>query len=352
LSLVLLFAGAAGFEPEAFAQQDERPGGEAAALFARFLARQTADAPVAGEFEVRGVISQQALAAHVAAVKGDAARRGLGVVAPAPNPFLHCRWAWDGTREMLDSLDGSTVFEAFFSTPDTLLEGVVERNYNLGAPKAPYPVRPASFYFLLGTRSWEQVAQEARVEFDDAGPPPVDTRGLRIVLPVGRVRLFIREADFRLQGHELFLNEKMFHRLQITRFASGADGRAFPELAKLEVFDPNSGDVIRTDELHATRILFPSGKAELAAAFAMQIPAKSEIHDLLLNKELVLNTDTPALDVINGDSNREWTSMEQRPSAPLAPAPGASGRRWMIWANVVALAVIALAFLYRAFRKK
>lgn len=318
-------------------------------LLKQFLERQVADTPVAGEFRVQGKISEQALTEHVKAARADAAQKGMGLITPIRDPHLQCRWAWDGKREMLESSPESNVFETFLSTPDGFLQGMIERNYNLTAPKPPYPVRPASFYFLMGVRPWADIAAEAKPISNDDGPHPDGTRALRLMLEAGFVRLFIREADYRIQGHELFLGEKLFHRMRIDSFTSNSDGRSFPASATLEVFHPTTGDLLRSDELTSIRTLFPTGEAELQRAFALDLPAGASVHDLLLNKKLSIQTATPAQKVMTGEVDRPWLPMEEMQRVPFVPTSVDSGRgRWLIWLNVILLAGIAAIFLVRA----
>ena len=255
---------------------------EAKRLFHHFLDRLKDDAPIAGEFEIKRTPMP-----------------GLGLGMPQQNRLLRCRWAWEPDREMIEGLPESNEFEHFLSSRAAFLQGMGPLNYNISGPKNPAPLGPSSFYFLFGGSSWLSKADaEVTLVDSDADTPPTTTV-LRVNVPHGYAHLFIRERDARHLGHDTFLEDKLFHRLRITKLMSFTDGRAFPFSAKLEShLGTKRRELVFTDELRTIRVQFPRGAEQIQAAFATDIPAGSQIHDNERNTHATLRSATPALRLI------------------------------------------------------
>jgi hypothetical protein len=60
-----------------------------------------------------------------------------------------------------------------------------------------------------------------------------------------------------------------------------------------------------TDELRTIHLQFPRGKEQVEAAFATEIPAGSEIHDLERNTHVTRKSATQASDIIEQKVRRE-----------------------------------------------
>ncbi len=258
-------------------------------LFQRFLERLQDDVPVAGEFEIKRTPA-----------------KGLGRGLPQQDRLLRCRWAWDRDRKMLEGLPESNLFEHFLSTRRALLLGMGPKNYNLSGPKHAYPLCPSGFYFLVGLVPWfDHANDEVRLVESDADTPP-GTKVVRVQLrPKGHVHLFIRERDGRHLGHDTFWEGQVFHRLRISKLMNYSDGRAFPSSARLQTFLSKGPDPAFTDELRTIHLQFPRGKEQVEAAFATEIPAGSEIHDLERNTHVTRKSATQASDIIEQKVRRE-----------------------------------------------
>lgn len=255
---------------------------DAKRLFHRFLERLKDDAPVTGEFEIKRT-----------------AERGQGLGMPQQHRLLRCRWSWALDREMLEGLPESNEFEHFLSTRAGYLQGVGPLNYNISGPKDPAAVRPATFYFLYGNSSWFSEADADVLLVDGDADTPPGTRVLRVNVSQGYAHLFIRESDGRHLGHDTFLEDKLFHRLRITKLVTFTDGRAFPFSAKLQSYlGTKHRELVFTDELRTIRVQFPRGAERVQAAFATEIPAGSQIHDNERNTHVTLKSATPAMRII------------------------------------------------------
>ena len=287
-------------------------------VFRRFLDRITHDSPVSGEFLIRGQWDKEAHNRYLAAAKAAAVNQG-GLIPAADRVEGRYRWAWDGQREMLESRsDNVHNFKSFFLSPDSLLDGMVPGNYNLGRPRKPYPVRPASFYFHAGGYEWTDVDERDTIELETGVPDdlPAETISLLIRFAVRsveqpqQVRLFVRRDDYRPLGRDVYINDKLFSRVRVSDFQSHQDGRAFPQKGIMEIFDPTTdNDVMQTIQMRTVRIDFPSTKQELQSAFAMPLPEGTEIYDLLLNRKLILRSIVDAQEVMQPDSVG-WVPME------------------------------------------
>jgi hypothetical protein len=255
---------------------------EAKRLFHRFLDRLKDDAPVTGEFEIKRT-----------------SMPGWGKGMPQRNRLLRCRWSWEPDREMLEGLPESNVFEHFLSTRTAFLQAMGPLNYNISKPNDPASFRPASFYFLFGGSSWFSMANaDVSLVASDADTPP-STKVLRVNVRHGYAHLFIREPDARHLGHDTFLEDKLFHRLRISKLVTFSDGRAFPFAAKLESYrGTKHRELFFTDELRTIRVQFPRGAEQIQAAFATDLPAGSQIHDNERNTHITLRSVTSAIRVI------------------------------------------------------
>lgn len=281
-------------------------------MFARFLERMAADVPVAGEFRITRHNQWPAGLAQMPDVKPD-----------RPDPILECRWAWDSTN-MVGEWSPNSAGLGFLRTEALQLEEVVAGQWHLTRISDRQRLgrsHPGWFYGLPGDEAWSDfVVVDPAPQFEET--TTAGTRWMRLATKgfVGKVRLCIREADFRLQGYELFVEGNLFRRLVIEQFAVSDDGRAFPAKARMQTWDPGRPDEPRTVELEAIEVRFPKGKAETARSFELILPRGSTVYDRhfesnnRLDNEQVIREPTPASEVMARSQLRSKTA--ERPAVP------------------------------------
>ena len=247
---------------------------EARELAQKFLDHMSANAPVAGTFEIRSMPDPAIQEAFRKASRESAAKEGYGVSFEPDKPELNCRWAWDGSREMLDTLSGSNIWKTFFRTPEACMQGTVRDNFNLEKPGPSSVWRPASFYFLAGAIPWSDPLKECKFRIEDAptGAPPGCVT-LVAESPRVAIHLVVNKTTGTLHGHRRFLpNGKLYGELKIDKLTENPDGRVFPTSARFVLYQPATGKVTNTFVLVARVVSFPASKAALEDAFRLTLP--------------------------------------------------------------------------------
>jgi hypothetical protein len=239
-------------------------------MVARCLERMDADAPVAGVFKMTEENCWPV---------GPDTRPDVGPV--RDDPVLECRWAWDGTTTVGERLPTFSAPFGFLRTESLSLKEVAEGQWQLRTERLGTPPHPGWFYCHPEGIAWSSlVLVDPEPRFD--GVPAAGSRWIRLATSgfVGEVRLWIREADVRIQGYELFLSGKLLRRLDIEHFAESDDGRAFPAKARLQTWNPNRHDEeCCTRQLEAIEVEFPKGKAETARLLELVIPRGSRVDE-------------------------------------------------------------------------
>jgi hypothetical protein len=237
-------------------------------MVARCLERMAADVPVAGVFKMTEENCWPV---------GRDTRPDVGPV--RSDPVLECRWAWDGTTTVGERLPTCSAPFGFLRTESLSLEEVAEGQWQLNTWRLGTP-HPGWFYCHPGGNAWSSlVLVDPEPRFD--GVPAAGSRWIRLATSgfVGEVRLWIREADVRIQGYEMFLSGKLFQRLDIEDFAESDDGRAFPAKARLQRWSPYGHDECCTIQLEAIEVDFPKGKAETARSLELILPRGSTVDE-------------------------------------------------------------------------
>ena len=326
------------------------------ALARRFLDHMDAVAPVAGTFTISTRYDPEIRKAHREASEKWAAEAFPGkTLDHGPDaPVLRCEWAWDGTREALDTLKGSNIIEQFYKTPESTLDRMAEKNFNLYGPTQPAEWRPASFYLLGGAALWSKCLSECEFSTRDA-PADAPAGAVLLIARSSMIedRLVLDEESGRLYSHEIDLDGSPYARLAVDRVERSSDGRIFPSRAELTIFLKENPYIFMT--LAAERIVF--NPAEVADAMEMVLPAGTTVHDRVLKRVIALSRATPVENVLSD----ELASIPPPDPIPLATLPeeppqttvalsssGSSG--WIIGINIAVLAAIGLVLVLKGGR--
>lgn len=317
---------------------------DADTLARRFLDHMNSIAPVAGTFEVVNVQDPQWLEASHERIRDYHATKKQTVAFGPDTPRLRCEWAWDQTREVLKTLDGSNVWRDFFNTTEASLEGVEPKNYNLDKPQRFVIDRPAIFYIFAAFKPWPRVFENASLSVE-AAPPGSPAGSIVLVARSSdhEIRLLIDEAKGILHQCDLQAGGKPYSHLVIERLERGPDDRVYPSKAHLTIFDPQSGRPFQEKTLTAERIIFPTSRSEIDAAFAMTLPAGAVIHDRPLNQRVTLSRPTSAQAVLEGQVPPDPVEVTP-PAGPMSPP--VAPRRWSVWAASSAVALLVFVGLY------
>jgi len=280
--------------------------------------------------------------------------QGKSIVFAPEAPVLHSEWAWDGTRESLESLEGSNMFTQFYRTPEVLLQGMAADNYNLGKPEKTPTWRPASFYLLGGATPWAEFLAKSRFS---TRPAPAGAPAGAVTLvgqsPEWDTRLVVDEATGKLLSYEIDVSGSPYARLVVDRFEQSRDGRVFPSLAHLTIYHKEKPYQFMT--LTADRITFDPG--EVSEAMRMVLPAGTTVHDRILNRVLPIRRPTPVEAIL---ADQVTPEPEDGPSVlDVLPTPAqatvslpseSSGREWIWGLSIAVLAAIGLGSLLKGGR--
>lgn len=269
----------------------------AADIFAAFVARQNSDCPVTGTFTIETQRDAATLAAVAIRAKKDAAAQCLTVNDPTlPRETWRCRWSYCKDRELLETLDETSLWESFYSTKEQLLSGVERGNFNIMRPRLPSIMRPASFYFYIGSKRWSDFPVDKNITFGEIDEPGtiglvIREGKLHILLTIDAVSRRLKRAEFKFDG-------KLVGTQEVESYIEGGDGQAFPASATLTLYFRDK--IIKVDKLTTESIAFPASPAEDEAAFAMELPAGTSVYNLFMKRRL-LSKPTLATEVLSED---------------------------------------------------
>jgi hypothetical protein len=325
---------------------------EARELAQKFLAHMAGNSPIAGTFEIRQTYDLASLEEFRKKERAFREKKGQGVSFGPDKRDLNCRWAWDGSREMLETLPGSNVWETFFMTPEAHLRGTVKNNFNLGKQELSPVWRPASFYFLGGAAPWSALLKGCEFRIQDA---PADAPSGCVALAATSkgisVNLVLNKATGILHGHKMvFADGKPYSELTIEEFKKNGDGRVFPVVARLLLFDPATGKESSRQILSAREISFPSSKAAVDGAFELILPKGTLINDLQLSQQITLKSPASALDVIDGKIPGEPAEFKlSEPATGTQTSPNFDAWHW--WALAIAMSLpLGIYLAYRGYK--
>ena len=322
---------------------------EARALVDKFLAHMSANGPVAGTFRIETIPDPAMQEAFRKKARENAGKDGYGVSFGPDKPELHCRWAWDGSREILETLPGSNVLKTFMRTPEAHLQQTEKLNFNLDKPGPASVWRPASFYFLWSVQPWSDVLKdcEFRLEAAPAGVPA----GCVVVEAKDRhrtIHLVVNRKRGIYHGHRTWLADgNLLADLSVEKLQESRDGRVFPLSAQARLFQPGTGKVDTTFVLSAREVSFPASGNEFEKSFTLSLPEGTVINDLLLSKQIKLKKATSATDILAGKLPGEPVQFKTTTPPTRTQTVGDSGS-WF-WPGFAFLMSIPLA-IYLAYR--
>jgi hypothetical protein len=325
---------------------------EARELAKKFLAHMSANAPVAGTFEIRTIPDPAIQESLRKAARESGAKEGYGVSFGADKPELNCRWAWDGSREMLDTLSGSNVWQTFLRTPEANLQGTVRDNFNLEKPGPSSGYGPAGFYFLMGRLPWSDPLKDCKFRIEEAPTgSPAGYVSLVATSPKRTVHLVVHRAKGTLHGHRRFLPDgKLSGELMIDKVKENSDGRVFPTSARLLLYQPATGKVMQTYTLTAREVTFPASGPALEDAFRLTLSKGALISDYLLSKQIKLKSPALAADVLAGKipgEPAEFKTTVPRTGTQSAPASDS----WYFWGLALLMSLpLGIYLAYRGYK--
>jgi hypothetical protein len=347
MSLVFFFESALGALASAGAGSSSQVF-DADLIVNKFLRHMEDNQPIAGVFEIEQKLDPVITAQQRRRAQAEVASRGQKVKSEPTDRLLECRWAWDGTREMVETLAGSRNIETnFYRNREGFLLGLGNRKFNLDVSRANAPEwRPGSFYHFPGNSTWRSLLSNCKFTSEAA---PDGRRGSTILTatrPGLTARLTLDKDSGSLYSYKLDIDGKPYARLAILELSRGRDQRVFPSRATLQLYVPSHPDRPQLSaRLNATRVVFPSSRTELDAAFEMKLPAGTEIFDTALNRLTVLEAPMSAEDAIT-------TPLPSMPldSAATAAVSTAPSMRFAVRFLVGIVVLIGLLTLYRLFR--
>ncbi|MEM6484898.1 MAG: hypothetical protein AAF662_07945 [Pseudomonadota bacterium] len=330
-------------------------GGETAAeAKAAFLEHIESNAPVCGDFVLVGKTDEEFAARRAVQIREDAERRGLKVKLQPKETRLHCRWATDAAIELLEPTEGvgGNIWRAFYKSRESLLDGNNRMNYNLMDARDPSPVRPGSFYNYFGPQSWGELLRVGRLVDEGKlgslrGPEYFKgASAFGFVSSGNEFYVYTAVESGWMVGAEWYIRDKLMRRLKIDSYEASDDGRVFPKSAVIDIYGGQLNP-IRTIQLEARNVRFPSTKGETDACLRMVIPAGSEIFDTALKRKASLLVPTEARSIL--EDKVPFLDLDSVTFDPLT-TDASSGlwlRRFVLGINLILVMVLAVFWLTR-----
>jgi hypothetical protein len=324
------------------------------ALAQQFFAHLRANAPIAGEFQIRGVIDPEFYEEHRKEAERMSGNSNIRITPEPAEQLLNCRWAWDRDREMAETLPGGrNVFATFYSNREALLLGSDPGVFNLHKPRHNPKYRPANFYFLGGASGWPELLGSCQFTTQPAtAGSPEGT--VQLIAHDSRTkavtRLLVEESSGVMHMAEIEVNSKLYFRLVIDSFVKATDHRIFPAKARLMIYvDAHSDRPYRVEELLAKAVRFPTLPGDVDHAFELTLPKGTKIADRLLNRTVDIRQPTSAQDILAG-------KVPSKPIETAKPAvaqerltvPAKSNLPWvLLWASLGIVLILGGIWLLR-----
>ena len=271
----------------------------------RFSKQMSKIVPITGEFVLEGMTKVEFALKHEEIAKARAAEKNLGVKFQPDRTLLACRWSWDGSRELLETLEGSNIWNSFYNTPDAMLDGNSSSNFNITKPSVPYPIRPGSFYHCFGSESWPEIIKNGTVKEQS---PETEALALEVgdkanVFSVSTADkvvyvVAVSKENGTLLAAESYYDGGLCRRLSIAKLNKSDDGKFFPENATLEIFNPVSSKLIRFVSLDAKKIEYPKTASQIDKAMTLKIAKGAAVYDLVRGTNAVLSKPTSAEEIL------------------------------------------------------
>lgn len=196
------------------------------------------------------------------------------------NRNFHGRWSFDRRRDLLDPYSDSPSKEKFLIDGDTMIEGN-SRSMNVSKNTRIGTYRPASFFFLNGeTQRWTDVLKNDKLEFSSA------RQGDLHVITVKTSKISATELTLDAKSGRLLkalsTMDKYAWKLEISEYLTVGD-KFFPKSAKIDLYNTQTNEVLRSDALRTIQVSFPVKKEDIDKAFSLNIPKNTLIADRLLN---------------------------------------------------------------------
>lgn len=337
--------------PAAVRAQD----GEGEALAQRFLEHLKANVPVAGSFEMNINFDPILYEEREKRLGKDVEMNGkhFKMVTEPKKQKYQCTWAWDNSREVMESPKEHQTGRTFLRTPEGYLEMADDKNFNLTARSSGGTFRPASFYFLRGTSSWSDVFSQKgttfRTEAAPSGSPPGSTVLIVANPPASfEVRLILDKQTCRLHSHRSTYEGHPALDVFIDRTVQDREGKLiFPTSARLIAYESTHFKPFRFQTLEAKEVVFPKTTEQQEKWFQLILPTKTDIFDRVLNRHLTLSQPTSAETIISGDPNSIPTA-EVRDIQPLRQTGSVPSTRYYFILSALAGSgvVIFVALLF------
>ncbi len=315
-----------------------------------FLKHMSENAPIAGTFRIETITDARRQEEFRKKARAAVVEKGYGIEFGPDKPVLQCRFAWDGAREMLDTLSGSNVLQTFFRTPEAYLRQMEKLNFNLDKPGPAGIWRPASFYFLSGgVQPWSDALKDCKfgLETAPAGVP----RGCVVLVAKNSkrtVHIVVDPTRGIYHGSRMWLADgSLLGEVTVEKIQENADGRVFPMLARAKVFKPTSGEINSTFVMSAREVSFPAAGKEFEKALQLTLPKGAVINDHMLSKQIQLKTATSITEILEGRITGE--PVEFKTTSPPTRTQTATDSGSWFWPGFAVVMSLPLA-IYLGYR--
>lgn len=274
------------------------PAGDALAQL--FLEHMESNVPIAGDFEIRGQFDP-----GVEAWRAERYPKAIGpyrIQMEKDNRLLRCRWAWDGSTEMTEPLEGTeNTYLHMVTSPEGTVKGTNPNSYNLTAPGTETGYRPGNFYSMASNgKRWPESLEGYEFRREDRADELTTLVGTK---GGTEYRFLVDPSSGVLRGYERFWEGKLLARSSITSYRQGPGGRIFPDQAKIEIFVSaySTDRPYRTESLTALEVRFPNSADATRRELVTEIPTGALVADRELDRFSRLNQPIRAESLLAGD---------------------------------------------------
>ncbi len=278
---------------------------EARISFMAFVRKQQADLPVSGIYEIRTTFSEAWKARRIKELTAECQQKDIPVDQAIDmeewEPYMVCKWSYDGDREVLLSFPEGNQEMSFIRTKEYYVgESKGQFHIHEKIPSTPTPVhRPYLFYYGMNDSFMESFKRANRVTIIRNNPYGGDTLCIYHDSKAGKAELQLQlDCQHRLRKYQFYGNGELIGQVEIDAYHVEGS-KAFPSRAKHVSYRYKHPSEYAERTMIARSIQFPGTPQEIRDAMSFHVPKNSHVVDHQLKQQGYVARDADIQEVLD-----------------------------------------------------